>query len=400
MALTRPSLPQKVIMDVVFASSDVQNRKRISFVCYNSEEWDGFNVRILDNYGVVIHTASIGKKTASFEIGKDSGNDIHTKINNGNSYKIEVQTYVGSGENQKTSEYSSQCNLLCYTQPVCSVTNPALENGQRIVPTQNYIFTGEYSQSENVEIKTSRFVLYDKNKNLIQAYDEQYYDAPSVNMEFQQKVEGFTPQTEYYIEVQCTDQNDLLVSSGLIYFYVDYERPRITQVVDLENEKETASVKISSSMIQILFKVDDEPPFYINEQEIALREILDAEGNVVEGTKHTRAYLDERIDITGNFTMKLYARMIPTTDIGEEKYFLTLTSIDGNVLIQMKESEGRIHVYKTLKPKPSGATLVGHYASPVIEGYVPNDPNNYLVIQINHVNRKIDVFAQVVGSVA
>lgn len=384
MALTRPSLPDQITMDV---ADDTE----ISFSCYNSEEWDGYNVKIINDETNTIHfTTTVNTSSNKFVIKSGECN-----LSNGVEYRIQIQTFKGD----ESSEYSDSCAIICYTKPVCIIKNIEIVEGERIVPTQNFTFEGEYSQSEMVGIKTFNYVLYDQYENVIQIFDKQYVsNAPANYDQCNQKVEGFSPQTEYYIELQCVDQHNLQISSGRIKFFVDYRRPRITQVVDLENEKDTASVKISSSMIQILFKVDDEPPVFINGQEIALCEVLDAEGNVIEGTKHTRAYLDERIDITGNFTMKLYARKLPTTAIGEESYFLTLTSIDGNTLIQMKESEGRIHVYKTVKPKPSGALLVSHYVSPVIEGYVPNE--SYLVIQINHVNRRIDVHAQVTEMVA
>ena len=367
MALTRPSLPDQMIMDARYDTE-------VTFFCYNSEEWDGYNIQIFDTTTNVMHFAT-------------SVNTHSNKINieaytlaNGVDYRIQIQTFKG----EETSAYSDPCTLICYTKPVCIINNIDIVDGERIVPTQNFIFEGEYSQSEKVGIKTFNYVLYDQYKNVIQTYDKQYISDAPVNAVCTQKIEGFSPKTIYYIELQCEDQNNLQISSGLIQFFVDYRKPRITQVVDLENEKETASVKISSSMIQILFKVDNEPPVFINEQEIDLLE--------------NRAYLDERIDITGNFTMNLYARQLPTADIGEESYFLTLTSIDGDTLIQMKESEGRIHVYKTVKPKPSGDILVSHYASPVFEGYVPNE--SYLVIQINHVSRRIDVYAQVTEMVA
>ena len=129
---------------------------------------------------------------------------------------------------------------------------------------------------------------------------------------------------------------------------------------------------------------DFDTPEYINEQEIDLRS--------------NRIYLDEQMNLVGNFTLKFYGRGIPTKEIGEEDYFLTLKSIDGDTYIKMKESENRIHVYKEVKPKPYGSVVVSHYASPIIENYVPGE--SYLVIQINHVNRRIDVFAQVTEQVA
>lgn len=363
MALTRPSLPIMTIMDAGYD-------KEITFDVFGGDQYTGFDVEIYNNStNVLFFTASKDTYSNKFNIEANT-------LANGVDYRFRIKTKLGN----TYSEFSDFMLLKCYTTPVCTINNLEIVGDVRVVNNQNYTMQGTYFQAENISLQAYQYILYDHNRNVLQEFNPVYTNVTAVN----QRIEGFSPKTEYYIELRCTDQYDLQVSSGLVHFLVDYEAPRIKQVVDLENEKETASVKISSNMIQIIFKVDNEPPVYINEQEIDLRS--------------NRAYLDEQLNLAGNFTMKIYARAIPTVDIGEEKYFLTITSIDGNTKIKMKESEGRIHVYKIVTPKPSGADLVSHYASPIIENYVAGE--SYLAIQINHVNRRIDVYAQVTEMVA
>ena len=364
MALTRPSLPEKIIMDV-------NDNAEISFTCYENDNWSGYNVKITST-GVLPQIITRKTKTNVVKISKgiiesDNGNSF--VFENGITYQIYIQTF----NDDDVSEYSDYCMIVCYKKPTCEITNLLYKDGKYTIPAQNYLFEGKYTQDQGIEIKNFQYVLYDDNKNVLEIYEKKYDNSCS------QKIEGLSPQTNYYLELKCVDQNDLLVSSGLILVYVDYEQPRITQHVYLENEKDTASVKISSPMIQILFKVDNEPPVYIGDKEI------DATNN--------RVYLDERIDIIGNFTLKLYGRKIPTASIGEELYFLTLTSYDGGTVIQLKECEGRIHAYKTIIPYPSGEPIVSHYVSPIIDGYIQK--NSYIVIQLNHVNNRIELYARV-----
>lgn len=362
-ALVRPSLPSMTIMDAGYDTL-------ITFDVYGGDQYTGYYIEIYNNETNILHY-SASKTTYSNQYNIEAN-----VLANGVDYRFRVRTLLGDDY----SEYSDFMLLKCYTKPVCTIDNLNIVDNKRTVSAQNYIFEGSYFQAENVAIKSYQYLLYDQDKNLIQEFDKVFTSESELN----QKVEGFTPSTEYYIELLCVDQYDLEVTSGLVNFIVEYEAPRITQVVDLENDKETASVKISSSMIQILFKSENETPVYINEQEIDLRE--------------NKIYLDERINLVGNFTLKMYCRAIPSVDIGAEDYFLTLTSVDERTTIKLKESEGRIHVYKIQKPRPSGADVVGHYASQVIENYIPNE--SYVVIQINHINRRFDIYAQVTEMVA
>lgn len=371
MALTRPSLPENTIMD---AQYDVQ----ITFEAFGGTQHMGYDVEIYDNETNVLFFAMSKSNTSSNKISIEANT-----LSNGTVYRIHVHTFDSDGNYSDWSDFGL---ITCYTTPVCTIDNIEIVDNRRVVANQNYSFVGSYQQNEGIEIQSYQYILYTSEQEVLQVFDSVSYQFIEAYNELIQKVEGFTPSTQYYVELRCTDKNGLEVSSGLIHFYVEYEAPRIKQIVTLENEAETASVKISSDMIQIIFKLEDEEtvPVYINEQELDLR--------------GTYAYVDEYINIPMNFTLKIYCRAIPTQDIGEEEYFLTLTSSDGLTKIQMKESGNRIHVYKTVTPKQSGADIISHYVSNEIEDYVPG--KSYVVIQINHFNRRIDVFAQVTEMVA
>lgn len=384
MALTRPSLPENTIMD---ASVD----NVIMFEALGGDRVVGFDVQIADSNNLSKLIYSMSEK-------KDTYNRIHIPANsipNGAIYHIRVRTYNEAGNFSNWSDYGL---LNCYVTPVCVIDNIPIVDEKRVVPEQNYIFVGSYHQNEGIAISRYQYILYNSEKELIQQFDLVNSDRIASNSELTQRVEGFEVNTEYYIELKCTDVNGLEVSSGLVSFIAEYEVPRIRQIVELENEASTASVKISSDMIQIIFKIEDgSVPVYINEQELMLYRVYsDNDGNVIR--EPIVAYVDEYLNIPSNFTLKIYCRTIPRSSSGEEKYFLTLTSADGLTKIQMKEYDNRIHVYKTQTPKPSGADIRGHYVSDEIAGYQPN--LSYVAIQISQVNGRLDVFAEVTDLVA
>lgn len=387
MALTRPSLPENTIMD---ASVD----NVIMFEALGGDRVVGFDVQIAESNNLSKLIYSMSEK-------KDTYNRIHIPANslpNGAIYQIRVRTYNETGEFSNWSDYGL---LNCYVTPVCVIDNIPIVDEKRVVPEQNYIFVGSYHQNEGIAISRYQYVLYNSEKELIQQFDSVNSNKIISNNELSQRVEGFEVDTKYYVELKCTDINGLEVSSGLISFVAEYEVPRIRQIVELENEAATASVKISSDMIQIIFKIEDgSVPVYINEQELQLYKYVvnkDGQGNTIRKRIPIVAYVDEYLNIPSNFTLKIYCKSIPRSSSGEEKYFLTLTSADGLTKIQMKEYDNRIHVYKTQTPKPSGADIRGHYVSDEIVGYRQNI--SYVAIQISHVNGRLDVFAKVMDLV-
>ena len=341
--------------------------KEIFFNVFGGNQFTGYEIEIYNNETNLLHY-SFSKTTYATKF-----NIAANTLANGVEYRMRIRTKTSS----EYSEYSDFMLIKCYTTPVCSINNLVDSAGNSIIYNQNYIFEGSFYQAEGVPLKSYYYKLYDSNKQLIQEFNTVYSTTKTTT----QTIEGFSANTVYYIELICVDQNDLAVSTGLVKFLVQYEAPRIKQLVNLENDKDSASVKISSNMVQIIFKSSVKDPIYINEQELDLR-------------SNRYIYLDEQLNLIGNFTLKIYARALPSVSIGEEKYFLTINSIDNNVKIHVKESEGRIHVYKVLTPKPNGANIVSHYMSDVIKNYVSG--KSYIIIQINHVNRRIDVQAKVI----
>lgn len=368
MALLTPSLPERLIMD---ASQD----SVVSFKTSGYMRHTGCKVRILDiNTGESVYTNSdYSNSTNKFTIPASS-------VANGKEYILIVQ--LVKGEDKEVSNWSEDCLLCCYSAPVCTIDNIGSADGESIVQNQNYTFEGTYYQADGVKIQSYYYVLYDNNNKVLQVYDKYYLRNASSSEICVQKIEGLEANKVYYIELICIDNYSKENVSERYRFTVRYDMPRFTQFVEISNEEETASVKMEASMIQILFDTDKDPVF-INKQELDLR----------DNRAYNRIYSNgtTRLNISGDFTLKLYCREVPRTEPGIESYFLTLTSDDKSTKIQMKEMDGRIHVYKTITFQNSDFPMKSHYMSDEISGYKVGDK---IIIQINHTNGRLDVYAQ------
>ena len=232
MALVRPSLPTTTVLDAGYD-------KEITFGIYVGNQYTVYEVQIYNKETNVLHFSAT-KTTYSNKFNIEANT-----LANGVEYRFRVRTSLITDESEEYSEWSDFMLLKCYTAPTCSIDNIVGSDGERVISAQNYIFEGTYYQAESVPMKSYQFILYDANQNIAQEFNVVYTTETAVS----QKVEGFSPQADYYIELICIDQYDLKVSTGLIAFSVQYEAPRIRQTVELENEKDTASVKISSNMI-------------------------------------------------------------------------------------------------------------------------------------------------------
>lgn len=369
MALLRPSLADSICIDV-------SHDNIITFSVHGGDQFVGYSVQIVDSSNRQVYSAT--KTTYSNSFNLQAGTN---GINNGNEYKIRFQTI---GIDGSTSGYSDYMIMYCYSTPVCVIPTTNLpidvDLNDRVVNAQNYTFEAEYSQAESVPIKSYQFFIYTADKELLHEYSVVFTSSAK----FTQTVEGFSANTEYYIEVRVTDFYDRTVSSGLIHFTVFYEKPRIQQHLDLFNNKEQAAVECYSSLIQIIFKSDNEEVQYIDGQELDLR--------------NNRIHLDEQIDLAGNFTMKLYLRDIPRKENGDDEYFFTMNSIDGKIRIKLKEYGNRIHAYKIFYPQNGINEIVSHYVSDIIPDYIPEE--SYVLIQINHTDNRLDIRAIVTERIA
>lgn len=246
------------------------------------------------------------------------------KLINGIQYKAKIKT--GDASNN-WSEWSSWSVFSCVDRPV--VTIPTINNN--IINNQTVLFQGEYSQEFDV-LQSYKFILYNQNQIPIQIFTEKY------DNNLIQEITGLQNETKYYLELKTVSALSMEGSSGLCEFTPSYATPKLTSMIALDNLYEQGAIKISSNVIQLIFKTEDGTnPVYINNNAIDLTNQM--------------IYLNN-LDIDSNFSIKIFCKMTGTmhrrnscenledfsANIDTSKYsFPKLSQID---MINQKQGQG------------------------------------------------------------
>lgn len=244
--LTRPSLNGLLVCDAT------QAIKFDFFVSTNSDQVVGHHVQCVNNItGEIVHE----HKTMSFLL---TCSIAANQLLNGKEYRVRIRTYnsniksdFSNETNNNTSEWSDYMILKCFTVARVSITNIPIDvTGNRLIKNQTFTFEGEYFQKENVGLKSFRYILYDKDKVVLQVYPEVY----QLDGLLKQEMAGFLSDKEYFVELVVLNQYDIETRSELAGFRVDYSLPRITQILQVTNDEENALVKVDAQIIQMLLQ--------------------------------------------------------------------------------------------------------------------------------------------------
>lgn len=184
-------------------------------------------------------------------------------LTNGGYYNAVVYT-IDSANNESVA--STAVPFYCYSQPNLTIDNiPATET----IENGTYKFVGSYLQKENELLNSYQYTLYDSNKNILSQSSLIYYDTDS---SLSYTFVGMSNDTAYYIELSGETVNGTKITSGLKYFTVRYLQPASFAICDLVNNCENGYIQISSNIVAIDGKSNPEPPIYIDDKEVDLRD--------------------------------------------------------------------------------------------------------------------------------
>lgn len=184
-------------------------------------------------------------------------------LTNGGYYNAVIYT-IDSANNESVA--STAVPFYCYSQPNLTIDNiPATET----IENGTYKFVGSYLQKENELLNSYQYTLYDSNKNILSQSSLIYYDTDS---SLSYTFVGMSNDTAYYIELSGETVNGTKITSGLKYFTVRYLQPASFAICDLVNNCENGYIQISSNIVAIDGKSNPEPPIYIDDKEVDLRD--------------------------------------------------------------------------------------------------------------------------------
>lgn len=221
-------------------------------------------------------------------------------LKNGGYYNAVVYTLDNSNT---LSSPSTPVPFYCYTQPLLTITNiPATET----IENGTYTFEGSYSQIEGELLNSYQFTLYDSNKEVLSQTPLIYYETDS---SLSYTFVGMNNDTSYYIELSGQTLNNTSMSTGLLYFTVRYIQPASFAICDLVNDCKDGYVQISSNIVAIDGHSNPDPPIYIDDKELDLRD----PDSYVEWNSGFR--------IQDDFTMRAWGR-----DFNDYQNIITLTN--------------------------------------------------------------------------
>ena len=221
-------------------------------------------------------------------------------LSNGGYYNAVIYTVDNSGAE---SVASTAVPFYCYSQPVLTIDNipqtETIENG-------TYAFVGSYLQQEDEPLNSYQYTLYNSNKEVLSQSALIYYEADS---SLSYTFVGMSNDTAYYISLTGETVNGTKITSGLRYFTVRYLQPASFAICDLVNNCEDGYIQISSNIVAIDGKSNPDPPVYIDDKEVDLRE------------PDTWVRWNEGFRIQNDFTMRVWGR-----DFNPYEKIITLTN--------------------------------------------------------------------------
>ena len=208
---------------------------------------------------------------------------------NGTYYNAYIQTVNGTTK----SEPSQPIQFWCYTQPVITFTNLPESN---LIPNSAFVFEAQYTQVQGELLQQYEFNLYDTSGSLRASSDVVYLgEDVTVPYLFSYEFSGFNDGSVYYIEILGQTVEGTAITTGKIEITVKYEEPNIFALISLENNMCEGYITIKSNMIDILGKVDPEPPRWID-KETGI--------DLVPGS----VTFDEGFDLSDDFTVGIWGR--------------------------------------------------------------------------------------------
>lgn len=326
-------LTQPIINPI--AAFDATQPYEVTFLAIGGAQVIGNRIVISDNQtGDIIYDNRITTMKLSHTVPTNT-------LTNGGYYNVVIYT-IDSANN--FSQASVPVPFYCYSQPTLTIVNiPAgstIENG-------TYSFQGSYAQQQNESLNSYQFILYDSNKTELSQSDVIYYAS---NNSLSYTFAGMSNDTSYYIELKGQTVNNTEITTGLLYFTVRYSQPASFAIVDLINDCENGFIQISSNIVAIDGKSNPEPPIYIDNKEVDLRD------------PDSWVRWDEGFNIKDDFTMRVWGR-----DFNDFEPIITLSN-QNNTDSEPNKIEMKWMIADVMKTLPDYTLVSGKNIS-IINGY-------------------------------
>lgn len=238
---------------------------------------------------------------------------------NGICYNVQLRIF---DKDNIPSTYSSAEFFYCYSNPLLTFLN-CIANQMILYPSFEATLT--YTQTENEPLNNYRFVLYNEKQSEISRSGNLYNTT-----QLKYIYSNLEDKNKYFIRAIGETLNHMQVDTGMLPVSVQYIRPSIYALVDLQNLYKEGLVRIRSNIVSITGKSNPDPPKYIADKEVDLI------------ASDSWVKFDEGFDVTGDFTMQLRLRSVIRNGI-------PIILSNGNESIEIKYMHGSFNSQKNIE---------------------------------------------------
>lgn len=186
------------------------------------------------------------------------------ELTNGTYYTATVSVF--DAEDNQSPE-SIPIQFWCYSTPTLTFTNIPTSG---IVSNSSFTFEFQYTQEQNEPINSYVMNLFNSSQVQISTSGVQYADTGTPPFTGSYTFTGFDNSTVYFIQVTGTTIEGTVVSTPLQQFTVQYTRPDLFTLMELNNNCDEGYITIGSNITLIEGTSNPDPPTYINDQEVDL----------------------------------------------------------------------------------------------------------------------------------
>lgn len=230
-------------------------------------------------------------------------------LSNGTYYQAALTTKDAQGNE---SNPSTPIQFYCYAQPSFAISNMPAGN---VVANSSYAFEVTYNQIQGEVLNAYVFNLYSASGALISTSGTLYNTSTTLPLTVSYLFSGFEDKASYSVEVTGVTANGTQITTGRINFTTSYTSPDTFSFLFLTNNCKGGYVTIESNVIGIDAETNPDPPIYIDNKEINLRD----DGAYVSWT--------DGYQINGNWTMRIWGR-----NFRPNKEIFRFSNINGDII--------------------------------------------------------------------
>lgn len=232
-------------------------------------------------------------------------NDILT---NGVKYRMKIR--IGNFYKSEWSAYSNYKTFTCSSAPIITIDN-LLDTST--ITEQNVLLTGTYQQGEDDELAFYQFIVYNNDGSI-------FAEQPVVyGQHISYYLTGLVSGYKYKIELKCTSQKGIEVSTGQIEVDVVYFKPNMNSLLELYNTDD-GMVQLEAILSQVRGEINEYVSYYPTNEPDWL-DITDERGvlSIKEGLN----------SVSGDYTIIFWAK-----NIASAKELLKIHANNGTITVK------------------------------------------------------------------